>query len=454
MRPSPYLIRLIGILAIAALLIFIARLFAQDSIAFSDDLSSGSWADFLQTVWLSGAVILIIATLWDAIACNNPIALRIRRQLPHSLALGVFARVNLTLENPSRRTLRIWLTDELPAQITSSNLPLQAEIQAESKKQIEYPVLPIERGEARFGKTRLRIESPFRLWLKNAVLGDAEAIKVYPNFAPIAQSASVSLEHHIAQLGIHLQQRRGEGSDFHQLREYREGDSLRQIDWNATSRRHKPVSREYQDERDQEVIFLLDCGRRLRSKEQDISLFDHALNAFLLTSYVALRQGDGVGFLSFGGTNRWMSPVKHPSNINTLLNQLYDLHSTTQASDYMDVAQELLLRRKKRALVVILTCAREEDVDELDAAVKLLASRHMVMLASIRDSYFDEQLEVPVTSFNDALEYCATQDYQQRRKQVLAQLKNRGAVITDSLPATLHLSLVQEYLRLKRSGRF
>lgn len=454
MRPSQQLIKLLGATAAFALLVFLARLFAEDDIAFSDGQATSGVIDVLQDLWWAAAILLAVIALVDAFFAARPVALVIERQLPHSLALGVFARVSLKITNSQRRRLRVHLTDELPAQITSDALPLTVEVAANSKKPIEYAVMPLARGEAVFGKTRLRIESPYRLWLKNLTVGDNEAIKIYPNFAPVAQSASVSLEHHIAQLGIHLQQRRGEGSDFHQLREFREGDSLRQIDWNATSRRHKPVSREYQDERDQEIIFLLDSGRRLRAREQDISLFDHALNAFLLTSYVALRQGDAVGFLSFGGTNRWMAPLKHPSNINTLLNQLYDLHSTTQASDYTDVAQELLKRRKKRALVIILTCAREEDIDELDAAVKLLASKHMVMVASIRDSYFDEQLEKPVESFSGALAYCGTLDYQQRRKQVLAQLKKRGAVITDSLPSTLHLALVKEYLRLKRSGRF
>ena len=89
--------------------------------------------------------------------------------------------------------------------------------------------------------------------------------------------------------------RRGEGLEFHQLREYREGDSQRQIDWKATSRSGQLISREYQDERDQQIMLLIDCGRRMRAQDDELSHFDHVLNAALLLAYVGLRQGDAVG---------------------------------------------------------------------------------------------------------------------------------------------------------------
>jgi uncharacterized protein (DUF58 family) len=103
-------------------------------------------------------------------------------------------------------------------------------------------------------------------------------------------------------LGAHLRRRRGEGTDFHQLRDYREGDSLRQIDWKA-SRARRLISRDYQDERNQQVMLLLDTGRRMlpASARRRDSHFDHVLNASLVLAYLALRQGDAVGLLRHGG---------------------------------------------------------------------------------------------------------------------------------------------------------
>ncbi|MDP1165310.1 DUF58 domain-containing protein, partial [Klebsiella pneumoniae] len=88
------------------------------------------------------------------------------------------------------------------------------------------------------------------------------------------------------------------------------GDEIRQVDWKATARQQRLISREYQDERDQEVLFMLDTGRRMRAMDGEASHFDHSLNALLLTSYIALGAGASVGVLGFAGSCRWVKPVK------------------------------------------------------------------------------------------------------------------------------------------------
>ena len=85
--------------------------------------------------------------------------------------------------------------------------------------------------------------------------------------------------------------RRGEGMEFHQLREYRQGDSQRAIDWKATSRTARLISREYEDEKDQRVLLVVDCGRRMASKDGELSHFDHTLNAALLLAHVGAAPG-------------------------------------------------------------------------------------------------------------------------------------------------------------------
>jgi len=453
MRPSKKLLNWLLVWIALSLGLFALRLSTVQSAAEADIVASGSRFADVQVMWwlASGFVLLVIA--FDLFRHRKFWKISVARELPHSLALGVTAKVSLEVRNGHDFPLQLEVTDFFPDSIEARELPVSLSLGAVAKKSLSYPVLPVKRGEARFGKTALRVNTRWGFWQRLSCVGDEETIKIYPNFAPIANSASIGLEHQIAQLGIHLQQRRGEGSDFHQLREFREGDSLRQIDWKATARARKPISREYQDERDQDIVFLLDCGRRLRAKDDHISHFDHALNALLLTSYVALRQGDAVGLMSFAGEQRWMSPIKGPARINTILNLLYDLHSSTDTSDYLQAAEQFLERSQKRALVILITNAREEDIDDLTSATRLLAKKHIVMVASLRDVYLDELLEKPVGSFGDALRYCGITDYNRRRKRLLAQLQSLGTIMTDSLPQHLHIDLVNEYLKLKRSGR-
>ena len=160
---------------------------------------------------------------------------------------------------------------------------------------LSYRVLPDQRGVHHFGAAELRLISPLGFWLTRHAVGEGQAVQVYPDFAKITQYALFAIDNRLSQIGLLRRRRRGEGLDFHQLREYRSDDSPRQIDWKATSRMGKLIARDYQDERDQQIVFLLDCGQRMRARDDDLSHFDHTLNAMLLLAYVALRQGDAVG---------------------------------------------------------------------------------------------------------------------------------------------------------------
>ena len=199
-------------------------------------------------------------------------------------------------------------------------------------------------------------------------------------------------------------QRRGLGQEFHQLREFRDGDTLRQIDWKATARKRTPIAREYQDERDQQILFLLDCGRRMRSQDGELSHFDHALNASLLLGYVALRQGDAVGLMTFASEQRrYLPPVKGQAQVNVLLNAVYDLQSSQRPADYSDAVDALLKRQSRRALVVLITNLRDEDDEDLLNAVKRLERRHRVLIASLREDVLDNLRHSQVEDYESAL---------------------------------------------------
>ncbi len=99
---------------------------------------------------------------------------------------------------------------------------------------------------------------------------------------------------------------------------------------------------------------------------------DQALNAMLLLAYVATQQGDAVGFMAFGGTQRWYPPRKGGGVVHRLLSQTYDIESSAEAADYLVAARELMPLQRRRALIVILTNTRDEDHGDLGNAIHLL----------------------------------------------------------------------------------
>jgi uncharacterized protein (DUF58 family) len=240
--------------------------------------------------------------------------------------------------------------------------------------------------------------------------------------------------------------------DFAQLREYREGDAMRQIDWKATTRMGKMISREYQDERDQRILLLLDCGRRMGAKDGELSHFDHALDTLLMLAYVALKHGDRVGLMTLGGPDRYL-PVQHaPSTVAHILRETYSLQPTLQVSDFEHAAERLLVRERKRALVVILTNLRDEDDQNLLAATRLLGQRHLVLVASLRETALDQLQTEPVTTAQDAARLASAIAYSRRRETCLRRLRSEGVLCLDTTPESLAVDTVNRYLSVKAAS--
>ena len=392
--------------------------------------------------------------LWlvDALLSLRSLGLEAERLLPATLPVGIKRNVALRLRHSSQRPLTVVIYDHYPQSMQALGLPLCFTLPVGEYAEPVYSLLPTQRGKHLFPCLQLRILSPWQLWWRDRKLPVSSEVRVYPNFAAIAQYALLATDNHLSHLGIMKRRRRGEGQDFHQLREYRAGDSLRQIDWKASARMHKAISREYQDERDQDIIFLIDCGHRMLAKDSELSHFDHTLNAVLLMSYVALKQGDAVGLATFGGINRWLAPKKGQLSLNQILNTLYDLQPTIHAPDYSQAAAELLVRHKKRTLVILISNLRDEDTADLLPALTLLRKRHLLLFASMREQALDSELEYPVENLEDALDQSAILHYLQLRQQTLEQIRATGTLCVDVPPTELSTQLINRYLEIKRSG--
>ena len=440
MRPSALLLRLTWTWAAVAVLPVSARFWLSASAGRAEIL----W-------WCITASLIFIAAL-DSRRRNQLQQIDIVRRWPESLAMGIATPVELEIGNRGTTPLLISIREDVPASVDLQEWTDSLSLQPATSVRLRYRVLAHRRGDIDLGPVWLRVSSRWKLWEFGLRRGAPLRVKVYPNFATIGHFATLGIDAQIGAMGIHLQHRRGEGMDFHQLRNFREGDALRQIDWKATARYQKPISREYQDERDQDVIFLLDCGRRMRTLDGELSHFDYALNAVLLTGYIALRQGDAVGLMTHAGSERWLPPQKSQSSINRLLKHVYDLHSSTATSDFVQAAQQLLNRHRKRSLIIIVSDIRDEDRDDLRAACRLLSSRHLVVVASLREAILDEQKIPRVRNFTDALRYSGIAMYRSQRAESLQALRRNDIAVIDCLPQNLHVDLVSQYLMMKRSG--
>lgn len=412
---------------------------------------AASFMPALDRVLASALLLLLLAAALDAGRLLRTPPPTLRRKLPHALALGATTSVTLDIENPTSSPLRLAVFDHVPVGFSFESLPQSLQVPPEQVAHLRYTLQAEDRGEHVFSQCELRLGSPWRLWQRRVRSALPSRVRVYPNFAALTRFALLATDHRLSQLGLLLRRRRGEGLDFHQLREYREGDAPRQIDWKASSRMRRLISREYREERDQQIILLVDCGRRMAARDGPLSHLDHALNAALLLAFVALRQGDAVGLMTMGGVERWMAPRKSRAALDGLLVGCFDLTETLASPDYRACATALLTRQTRRALVVLLSNVRDEDDDDLRDALALLRRRHRVVLASLREPIIEDALHASVDNLDVALAHAASAEYLQRRARSFARYAHQ-AICLDVEPVDLPMALVHRYLDLKREG--
>lgn len=402
-------------------------------------------------VWAGiGGGVAVLALL-DALMLRRAPTPEVAREVPEAWPIGVERDVRLRIEHYGRR-LRVDVHDLHPGDWPMRDLPRQLDLDDGSVSTLAYYLRPIARGNFRFEGTQLRLYSPLRLWRQSRMAGTVQSVRVFPNFAPLAGFALFSAEQASRLVGAHIRRRRGEGTDFHQMREYRIGDSMRQIDWKATARARKLISREYQDEKNQQLLLVLDTGRRMLAHEAGLSHFDRALDAALVVSYIALRRGDAVGLLATGGDERWVAPQRSMAAIDTLLRASYDIQPKPIATDYLAAATDLALRQRRRALVMLVTNLRDEDIEDVLAAVRLLQRRHLVVVASLRERDLDEVLDQPVDDIRTAVRAAAAARYIAQRAAAHDVLRNHRVMVLDVTCEELPGALVEQYLSIKRSG--
>lgn len=395
-------------------------------------------------------VILVLVLVFDALQARSQ-PLELTRGVPGSLALGKWCDVTLRLEGATR-PLSLEIFDHHPVQGESQGLPRTLALGPDQAGEVTYRFRPLRRGDWSFAAADVRIPSPWGLWERRARLGEPSPVKVFPDFRSVQRFALLAVDNPVSNLGVKRRQRRGEALELHQLREYRDGDSPRHIDWKATSRRRQLISREFEDERNQNIVFMLDCSRRMRAMDDGLAHFDHALNSVLLLTYIAVRQGDAVGLMTLGGTERWLPPQKGGLAMNSVLHSVYDLQTGVQAADYATAAMNLMARQRRRALIVLVSNLRDEDGDEISAAVRLMRRRHLVLIASLRETVLDEVLDTPIDNFDSALRVGALRHYLEARRLKDDWLNQLGVNALDVTPAQLPLSLVNRYLDIKRAG--
>ena len=283
------------------------------------------------------------------------------RSSVHIVSLGKPHDVDVEIVNRSKRSCMIRICDDLPESFTAEPAFTDARINGPGRVRFSYRCTPQQRGREELDCVHVRVDSRLKLWRAFHKISCPWTFNVYPDMKQITEYDLLARTNRLSLLGMRRSRKIGQDNEFERLRDYTQDDNFKHIDWRTTARRRKLTVRDYQANQSQRIMFMVDCGRMMTGVSGKLTMLDHSLNAMLMLSYVALRQGDSVGMISFNDRICNYTPARAGVNhINRLLHASYDQQAAFVESRYDEAFLYLRTHCLKRSLVVLITNVIDE----------------------------------------------------------------------------------------------
>ncbi|MCB8942855.1 MAG: DUF58 domain-containing protein [Ardenticatenaceae bacterium] len=414
-------------------------------------LAAGSWLAALQWVALGYGLLVLLLFGLDWRRAQSVDRFQVTRTHDNRLSLGVDNPIRLSIRNRLQVPARFWLRDEPPDAFQIETRLLHGEIGPRQTWEGVYQVHPLRRGDYAFGDTHLRWLGPLGLVVRQGRVDTAVSVKVYPNLLDVRRYDLLLRRNRLQELGLRSTRQFGEGNEFERLREYTPDDEFRRINWKATARRHRPVTQEYQTERSQNVMAVLDIGRLMQSPVANIAKLDYVVNAVLLLAYVATGKGDKIGMMSFADdVYQYVRPRQGRGQFYRMLELLYAVEAQPVEPDYQRALTYLSVKERKRALVVIFTdLSGGVSMDALVSQISLLARRSLPLVVTISDPDIVAAAKQRPSDSLTVYQKTAAAQLLDERQIALDTLRHRGVLTLDVPANQLSIAVINRYLELK-----
>ena len=422
-------------------------------------------------LFVGGAYVVLLFTVGTIDYVTNPLWTKVetRREMNTKFSLGVENVVTLKVVNRSRYRLNIHLKDDFPDEFLFEEAVHECQILPRQNVDISYRLTPLRRGIYRFADIHLRCPGVLGLVVRQRRVAASAEVKVYPNLQAVRQYELLVKRGMLHQIGLKNSRRFGEGTEMERLREYSPDDDFRRMDWKATARHRKPIVREFETERSQEIVVMLDTGRLMaspilletlpqsaaESTQRAMLKLDYAINTTLMTTYVATLKGDKVGLIAFADTvHQYLAPKPGKRQFLTMLETVYALPIHSVEPDFGTAFKYLASKQRKRALIILFTDILDKDSAEGVATyITQLSKHHLVACVTLTDSGIVELAEQKFTDSTSVYQK-AIAERLLREKQATLEILRRQGVITIDVPAhQLTMAVVNKYLELKAQSK-
>ncbi len=376
------------------------------------------------------------------------------RILPEKLSNGDDNPIEITLQNNYNFTADLRLIDEMPFQYQKRDFEISTQLNKLDEKKITYTLRPLERGEYYFGNLNVYASSPIGLVTRRFQFAKDAMVPNYPSFLQLRKYMLLAFSNKLFEYGLKKIRRIGHTMEFEQIKDYVNGDDIRNINWKATAKRNQLMVNQFQDERSQPIYSVIDKGRAMKMPFEGLSLLDYAINATLVISNVALKKQDKAGMFTFSRkVENKVVAERRPSQMNKILETLYNVNTDFSESDFSRLYIDVKRSITQRALLLLYT--NFETLDALHRQLPYLqamAKNHLLVVIFFENTELQKLTNVEAHNTFEIFQKTIAEKFMYEKKLIVNELQKHGIQSILTSPENLTINTINKYLEIKARG--
>jgi len=412
---------------------------------------AGDWSGQAQLTryWCLPAGLLLLGLAYEAWMATRAAA-SLTLQLPRRWLLGRPTPVAYELRHASPRLLRFELAPAAPPEVTLDRALATVSVPAGATGRWTLAATARRLGRYSWPQSLTRVGGVLGLAWWNCPPGGSAQMQVLPDILRDNERPIGTLTR-----GAQPMQRVGSGSEVLQLREYQPGDAPRAIDWKASARRRRLISRDFSEDQHLEILIALDAGRASGLAAGNSDRLALYANVAARLAQRATQLDDRVGLLIYADRPlAALAPGRGVAALARLRACLAGIAVQPGDSDPALAAMQVRTLARQRSLVVMLTDLDDgSSVGPLRAAARLLLPKHLPFIASVTSERAAALAGTAAAEVLDVYRSLAAQEYSQGQARNLAMLRALGVAAVSAAPAALDQAVLAAYSSFRQRRR-
>lgn len=382
---------------------------------------------------------------------NSNSSFTAKRITNQRLSNGDNNTIQLLVTSTYRIHIQAKIIDEIPIQFQIRDFEITANFKLNEEINFNYKVYPVNRGNYEFGNILVYASTRLGFFQRRFKIHATEIIPVYPSFIQMRKFEMYAISNKISDFGVKKIRKLGHTMEFDQIKEYVRGDDIRSINWKATARSNQLMVNQFQDEKSQQVINIIDTGRVMKMPFDGLQLLEYAINTSLVISNIAILKDDKAGLLTFSNKEiRAVRPEKKRPHIRTIQRALYNIETNFMESDYGRLLVEIPNHVKQRSLILLYT--NFETISSMKRQLpylKRIASDHLLVTIFFENTEIHELLKRDAQNIGDIYLKTVAEKINFEKKQIVKSLNREGIHTILTPPKELSINAINKYLELK-----